>query len=159
MVAGRASLLRRDSVHGPFDGTITIDEANNTITANGNLIQVIYAKSPTEVDYTQYGIENALLVDNTGKWRDAEGLGQLRHFAADIAVADDAKALALELLGGEVLEDRAGGVEHEGQAVNHGEAVAAGAAAGESPAASGPPVAARASSGSRVHRACAAQRI
>ena len=61
----RASLLRRDSVHGPFDGTITIDEANNTITANGNLIQVIYAKNPSEVDYTQYGIENALIVDNT----------------------------------------------------------------------------------------------
>ncbi|MGE8336146.1 glyceraldehyde-3-phosphate dehydrogenase [Pseudomonas laurylsulfatiphila] len=72
----RASLLRRDSVHGPFDGTITIDEANNTITANGNLIQVIYAKSPAEVDYTQYGIENALIVDNTGVWRDADGLGQ-----------------------------------------------------------------------------------
>ena len=72
----RASLLRRDSVHGPFDGTITIDEANNTITANGNLIQVIYAKDPKEVDYTQYGIKNALLVDNTGVWRDAEGLGQ-----------------------------------------------------------------------------------
>jgi len=72
----RASLLRRDSVHGPFDGTITIDEENSTLTANGNLIQVIYAKSPTEVDYTKYGIENALLVDNTGVWRDAEGLGQ-----------------------------------------------------------------------------------
>ena len=72
----RASLLRRDSVHGKFDGTITIDEENNTLTANGNLIQVIYAKSPTEVDYTQYGIKNALLVDNTGVWRDAEGLGQ-----------------------------------------------------------------------------------
>lgn len=72
----RASLLRRDSVHGPFDGTITIDEANNTITANGNLIQVIYSNDPASVDYSQYGIENALLVDNTGKWRDAEGLGQ-----------------------------------------------------------------------------------
>lgn len=72
----RASLLRRDSVHGPFDGTITIDEANNTITANSNLIQVIYSNDPASVDYTQYGIENALLVDNTGKWRDAEGLGQ-----------------------------------------------------------------------------------
>ena len=72
----RASLLRRDSVHGKFNGTITIDEENNTLTANGNLIQVIYAKSPTEVDYTQYGIKNALLVDNTGVWRDAEGLGQ-----------------------------------------------------------------------------------
>lgn len=72
----RASLLRRDSVHGKFNGTIVIDEENNTITANGNLIQVIYAKNPTEVDYTQYGIQNALLVDNTGVWRDAEGLGQ-----------------------------------------------------------------------------------
>ncbi|HSX91237.1 MAG TPA: glyceraldehyde-3-phosphate dehydrogenase [Pseudomonas sp.] len=72
----RASLLRRDSVHGKFNGTITIDEENNTLTANGNLIQIIYAKSPTEVDYTQYGIKNALLVDNTGVWRDAEGLGQ-----------------------------------------------------------------------------------
>ncbi|MPS41986.1 MAG: glyceraldehyde-3-phosphate dehydrogenase [Pseudomonas sp.] len=72
----RASLLRRDSVHGKFNGTITIDEENSTLTANGNLIQVIYAKDPKEVDYTQYGIKNALLVDNTGVWRDAEGLGQ-----------------------------------------------------------------------------------
>lgn len=72
----RASLLRRDSVHGKFDGTITIDEENSTLTANGNLIKVIYARSPTEVDYTQYGIKNALLVDNTGVWRDADGLGQ-----------------------------------------------------------------------------------
>lgn len=72
----RASLLRRDSVHGPFDGTITIDEEASTITANGNLIQVIYSNDPTTVDYTAYGIKNALLVDNTGKWRDADGLGQ-----------------------------------------------------------------------------------
>lgn len=72
----RASLLRRDSVHGPFDGTIHIDAENNTITANGSLIQVIYSNDPSSVDYTQYGIQNALLVDNTGKWRDAEGLSQ-----------------------------------------------------------------------------------
>ena len=72
----RASLLRRDSVHGPFDGTIVIDEENNTMTVNGSLIQVIYSNDPTAVDYTQYGIKDALLVDNTGRWRDAEGLGQ-----------------------------------------------------------------------------------
>src|SRR5690606_16355791 len=54
----------------------TIDEANNTITANGNLIQVIYSNDPASIDYTQYGIKDALLVDNTGKWRHAEGLGQ-----------------------------------------------------------------------------------
>jgi glyceraldehyde 3-phosphate dehydrogenase len=72
----RASLLRRDSVHGPFDGTIQVDEAANTITANGVRIQVIYSEDPATIDYTAYGIDNALLVDNTGRWRDAQGLAQ-----------------------------------------------------------------------------------
>ncbi|HKM25979.1 MAG TPA: glyceraldehyde-3-phosphate dehydrogenase [Thiopseudomonas sp.] len=75
-LAKRASLLRRDSVHGPFDGTIVIDEANSTMTVNGSLIQVIYSNDPKTVDYTEYGIKDALLVDNTGRWRDAEGLSQ-----------------------------------------------------------------------------------
>ncbi|MBP2414169.1 glyceraldehyde 3-phosphate dehydrogenase [Arthrobacter stackebrandtii] len=72
----RASLLRRDSVHGPFHGTITIDEDNNTIQANGTAIQVIYSDSPATIDYTAYGISDALVVDNTGRWRDEEGLSQ-----------------------------------------------------------------------------------
>jgi glyceraldehyde 3-phosphate dehydrogenase len=72
----RASLLRRDSVHGAFNGSITIDKENNVIKANGAFIQIIYAKSPSEVDYTAYGINDALLVDNTGIWSDEEGLGQ-----------------------------------------------------------------------------------
>ncbi len=72
----RASLLRRDSVHGPFNGSIRIDEENNAIIANGNYIQFIYANSPADVDYTKYDIHNALVVDNTGMWRDAEGLEQ-----------------------------------------------------------------------------------
>ncbi|MEG3628314.1 glyceraldehyde-3-phosphate dehydrogenase [Streptomyces poriticola] len=70
----RASLLRRDSIHGQFQGTITIDEAASTIVANGNAVKVIYADDPTQVDYTAYGIDNAILIDNTGKWRDREGL-------------------------------------------------------------------------------------
>ncbi len=76
----RASLLRRDSVHGPFNGIITIDEEENAIIANGNLIRIIYADSPESVDYTQYGIRNAILIDNTGKWRDRAGLS--RHLQA-----------------------------------------------------------------------------
>lgn len=72
----RASLLRRDSVHGPFDGTIMVDAEARTLTVNGNVIQVIYADSPSEIDYTEYGINNAVIVDNTGIWRDEEGLGQ-----------------------------------------------------------------------------------
>ncbi|MGW1555750.1 glyceraldehyde-3-phosphate dehydrogenase [Streptomyces sp. NPDC002144] len=72
----RASLLRRDSIHGQFQGTITVDEESSTIFANGNAIKVIYADDPSEVDYTAYGINNAILIDNTGKWRDREGLSQ-----------------------------------------------------------------------------------
>ncbi|WP_447895804.1 glyceraldehyde-3-phosphate dehydrogenase [Vreelandella sp. GE22] len=72
----RASLLRRDSVHGPFDGSISIDTEARTLTVNGNVVQVIYADSPSEVDYTHYGIHNAVVVDNTGIWRDEAGLGQ-----------------------------------------------------------------------------------
>lgn len=72
----RASLLRRDSVHGPFNGTITVDAENDALIVNGNYIQFIYASAPNEVDYSQYGIEDALVVDNTGIWRDEAGLGQ-----------------------------------------------------------------------------------
>lgn len=72
----RASLLRRDSVHGPFNGSITVDESTNRIIANGTAIQVIYADNPATIDYTAYGIDDAIVVDNTGRWRDEDGLAQ-----------------------------------------------------------------------------------
>lgn len=71
----RASLFTSDSVHGAFQGTLRVDLEKNCLIANGNVIQVIYANSPEEIDYTKYGIDNALIIDNTGKWRDREGLG------------------------------------------------------------------------------------
>jgi len=72
----RASLLRRDSIHGPFNGHITIDEEQSAIIANGNFIQVIYASQPEDIDYTRYGIRNALIVDNTGVFKDEAGLSR-----------------------------------------------------------------------------------
>ena len=71
----RASLLRRDSVHGAFHGTISVDAENNAIVANGNTIRFIEADGPDTIDYTAFGIEDAIVIDNTGKWRDEEGLG------------------------------------------------------------------------------------
>ncbi|MDR7328870.1 Glyceraldehyde-3-phosphate dehydrogenase [Corynebacterium guangdongense] len=79
-IVKRASLLRRDSIHGPFDGTIHVDEDAKVIYANGTAIQFIYADDPAAIDYTAYGITDAIIVDNTGRWRDREGLGQ--HLAA-----------------------------------------------------------------------------
>ncbi len=72
----RASLLQRDSVHGPFEGTVSVDHERQMIIANGTAIQVIYSNDPSTVDYEQYGIHDAIVVDNTGKWRDEEGLSQ-----------------------------------------------------------------------------------
>ncbi|TNC86374.1 MAG: glyceraldehyde-3-phosphate dehydrogenase [Thalassolituus sp.] len=72
----RASLLRRDSVHGTFRGSISIDHENEAIIANGTYIKIIYANNPAEIDYTEFGIENALVIDNTGVWRDQAGLAQ-----------------------------------------------------------------------------------
>ncbi|RAU17271.1 glyceraldehyde-3-phosphate dehydrogenase [Nitrincola tibetensis] len=76
----RASLLRRDSVHGSFKGTIHVDEENQAIVANGVSIQVIFADKPEDIDYTAYGIDNALVIDNTGMFRDAEAMS--RHLQA-----------------------------------------------------------------------------
>ena len=75
-IVKRAPLLRRDSVHGSFDGSIVVDEEANTIQANGTLIQVIYSNDPSQVDYTEYGINDAIIVDNTGIWRDEESLSK-----------------------------------------------------------------------------------
>jgi len=81
----RAALLRRDSVHGSFKGTIRVISESNTLVINGNPIKVIYANSPEEIDYTEYGINNALIVDNTGVWKDNAGLsGHLRPGAAKV---------------------------------------------------------------------------
>jgi glyceraldehyde 3-phosphate dehydrogenase len=72
----RASLLRKDSVHGKFAGVVDADPDGNAIIINGHKVQMITASSPSEVDYTQYGINDAIVIDNTGAWRDEKGLGE-----------------------------------------------------------------------------------
>lgn len=75
-ISKRADLLRYDSIHGPFQGTIVEDFENKALIINGQTIAMIAAKDPSAIDYTQYGIEKALIIDNTGVLRDQEGLSQ-----------------------------------------------------------------------------------
>lgn len=75
-IAKRASLLERDSIHGTFAGSVSVDADNNGMIINGRFVQVIYANDPSEIDYTAFGIDNAVVIDNTGKWKDEEGLGK-----------------------------------------------------------------------------------
>lgn len=76
----RAELLRNDSVHGPFKGVILEDYEKNELIVNGQTIKIIEGGKPSEIDYTSYGINDALLIDNTGAFRDREALSQ--HTAA-----------------------------------------------------------------------------
>lgn len=79
-IVKRADLLRTDSVHGPFPGTVIEDLENKALIINGHTVHMIDAKNPEDVDYTKYGINNALLIDNTGVFRDDKELS--RHLQA-----------------------------------------------------------------------------
>lgn len=70
----RASLLRYDSIHGDFQGSVSADPENNALTINGTTVHIISAAQPEDIDYTAYGIENALLIDNTGAFTTEEAL-------------------------------------------------------------------------------------
>lgn len=75
-ITKRSSLLRLDSVHGPFAGTIIEDLENKALIINGQIIHMIDASNPEDVDYTAYGISNALLIDNTGVYKDKTALSR-----------------------------------------------------------------------------------
>jgi glyceraldehyde 3-phosphate dehydrogenase len=72
----RASLLRRDSVHGRFEGTIRVDLENELLVINGNPVKFIYSNSPNEINYSDLGINAPIVIDNTGIWRNEEDLSQ-----------------------------------------------------------------------------------
>ncbi|WP_442787200.1 glyceraldehyde-3-phosphate dehydrogenase [Flavobacterium suncheonense] len=76
----RASLLRYDSVHGDFEGSVSADVENNALIINGATVHIITANSPEEIDYTAYGINDALVIDNTGAFTTEEALS--RHLTS-----------------------------------------------------------------------------
>src|SRR5690606_13929372 len=76
----RAALLKTDSVHGEFNGTVDVDAKNHSLLVNGTTVNFISADRPEDIDYTAYGIMNALVIDNTGAFRDKASLS--RHLQA-----------------------------------------------------------------------------
>ena len=72
----RAALLRNDSVHGDFPGTVTTNVKQNALIINGTTVNIISANTPEDIDYTKYDINNALIIDNTGAFRDKEALNR-----------------------------------------------------------------------------------
>lgn len=80
VLAKRASLLAQDSVHGDFSGTVSYDLDSKSLIVNGTTVNIISANAPEDIDYTSYGINDALIIDNTGAFRDKEALS--RHLKA-----------------------------------------------------------------------------
>ena len=70
----RADLFRTDSVHGVFKGVVDLELESNSIVVNGQVIRFIEGKNPENINYEQYGINDALLIDNTGAYTDKESL-------------------------------------------------------------------------------------
>ena len=76
----RASMLRKDSVHGYFKGSVKVDFEQKALIINGTTVFVISANQPEDPDYLSYGINDALIIDNTGAFRSEEDLS--RHLEA-----------------------------------------------------------------------------
>ena len=75
-ITKRANLLKTDSVHGEFKGVIDVDLKNQSIIVNGQVIKFIEGANPEDINYTKHGIDNALLIDNTGAFTTKESLSR-----------------------------------------------------------------------------------
>ena len=60
--------------------TVQTDVENDALIINGTTVHMISAAQPEDIDYTAYGINDALIIDNTGAFRDKEALS--RHLVA-----------------------------------------------------------------------------
>src|SRR5690606_24597184 len=60
--------------------TVKADVENKAIIINGQIVKMINANNPEDIDYTAYGINNALIIDNTGVFTTREALS--RHLQA-----------------------------------------------------------------------------
>jgi glyceraldehyde 3-phosphate dehydrogenase len=65
-------LLRFDSVHGPFKGTIDYTEGENTFKINNHVMKFYNLKDPSEIPWGADGVD--LVIDATGKFKDKTSL-------------------------------------------------------------------------------------
>ncbi len=71
-----AHLLKYDSVHGKFGGTITADEEGFTV--NGDTIKVLSERDPTNLPWGELGVD--IVLESTGIFRDQAGAS--KHLTA-----------------------------------------------------------------------------
>ncbi len=67
-----AHLLKYDSVHGKFNGTVTADDSGFIV--NGNYIKVFAERDPANLPWKE--LEVNVVLESTGFFRNAEGAGK-----------------------------------------------------------------------------------
>ncbi len=65
-------LLKYDSVHGPFQGTVKLE--GDVMNINGKAIKFFGQRDPSEIPWSDAGVQ--LVIDATGIFKDKEGLGK-----------------------------------------------------------------------------------
>lgn len=64
-----AHLLKFDSIHGRFDGTVEVDGGNLKI--NGNVVHISAERNPSDLPWGQHGID--IVVESTGVFASKDG--------------------------------------------------------------------------------------
>ncbi|AKQ45771.1 glyceraldehyde-3-phosphate dehydrogenase [Rufibacter radiotolerans] len=83
-----AHLLKYDSVHGRFNGTVTADE--NSITVNGNRIEVFAEREPKNLPWGKLNVD--VVLESTGRFVDEKGAGgHLEAGAKKVVISAPAK--------------------------------------------------------------------
>ncbi|MBK3331939.1 type I glyceraldehyde-3-phosphate dehydrogenase [Persephonella atlantica] len=67
-----AHLLKYDSVHGKFNGSVEARE--NSIVVNGKEIEITAIKDPAQLPWKELGVD--IVIESTGVFRDREGAGK-----------------------------------------------------------------------------------
>ncbi|HET9991393.1 MAG TPA: type I glyceraldehyde-3-phosphate dehydrogenase [Kofleriaceae bacterium] len=73
-----AHLLRHDSVHGKFPGTVNVKEGG--LEVNGQHITVSAEKDPAAIKWKDHGVD--IVIEATGRFVDKEGAGKHLHGGA-----------------------------------------------------------------------------
>ncbi|MEJ8751247.1 type I glyceraldehyde-3-phosphate dehydrogenase [Lagierella sp. ICN-221743] len=67
-----AHLFKYDSLYGKFDGTIEVKDDSFVI--NDKVVKIVNDRDPAKLPWKELGVE--LVIDSTGAFKDAEGLGK-----------------------------------------------------------------------------------
>ena len=64
-------LLKHDSVHGKYPGTVEVDPAHGALVINGDTVKISAEKDPAAIKWKDAGVD--IVIESTGKFVDKEG--------------------------------------------------------------------------------------